>query len=327
MIRAFRRSKKVKAICLGIVLQTIILNMLNRMNGGDDWEKYSDWEKDNNWLYVLPNGDVLKFRVPYGYNIFHVIGNVTEELIMGDITYGQAMGRVLESFITAFSPFGTGEGVSQYMPTLYGFKQSMELMMNETFWGGPIYPEKPYQTKGPDSQLFFEHRVSPQSRAITTWLNNVTGGNEIESGWVDISPATLDHLYEAFTGQTGKFIERSYRTGKQLFKDGKVEKWKDVPILRQIIGEPYPYTTYYKMRDLIDESGRVLYSDEVVEQFEKYYRLTKEDDVIEIKQLEKLKKKFYNNQDALKERRKKSGGSKENGKKKGKTTRYKRLYP
>ena len=294
-MRAFARSKKVKAATLGIVSATVLLNIINRMNGGDDWEKYSDWEKDFHWLYILPNGNVVKFKVPYGYNIFHVMGNVTEEMIAGKTTPGKAMSRLFSSVVHAVSPIGAGEGLSQYVPTAFGLKQAAEIWANENFMGGRIYPDQPhYQPKKPDSQLYFDS-VNPDIKAMTTWLNKVSGGSEKVSGAIDISPETVEHLLTAFTGGAGKFIERSHRTGKQLLA-GETPPLKEIPFVRTVVSEPSKYTALYKMYDMLGESARTIYTEKEIQDFDRHLKMAREDAVITNKKAKKFKKEFNKNQ-------------------------------
>jgi hypothetical protein len=295
LYRAFRKSRKVKAASAGIILATVLLNIFNRMNGGDDWEKYSDYEKDFHWLYILPNGNVVKMKVPYGYNIFHVMGNVTEEAIAGKITFDRAFMRVVESVLHAASPIGYGEGISQYLPTLFGLRPVVEIRSNENFMGGKIRPDQPhFQTKKPDSQLYFDS-VNPDIKAVTTWVNKVTGGSEKVSGKVDVSPETLEHLLDTFTGGTGRFIERSYRTGKQLLQ-GNVPPLKEIPFVRTVVSEPSKYTMLYKMYDMYGESARTIYTKNEIKEFKKYLSSSVKDGAIENKKAKKIMKTFNENQ-------------------------------
>jgi hypothetical protein len=294
-MRAFARSNKVKAVTLGMVLSTVLLNIINRMNGGDDWEKYSDYEKDFHWLYILPNGNVVKMKVPYGYNIFHVMGNVIEEVHAGKTTPSKAMSRLFNSIVHAVSPIGAGEGLSQYVPTAFGLKQVAEIWANENFMGGNIYPDQPhYQPKKPDSQLYFDS-VNPSIKGITTWLNKVSGGSEKVSGKIDVSPETIEHLLTAFTGGAGKFIERSYRTGKQLLA-GETPPLKEIPFVRTAVSEPSKYTMLYKMYDMLGSSARTIYTEKEIEDFNRYLRMSVEDKVITNAKAKNFKNKFIKNQ-------------------------------
>jgi len=295
-MRAFARSKKVKGITLGLVVQSMIMSFINRMNGGDDWERVSDWEKDNNWLYMLPNGDVIKFRVPYGYNVFHVLGNVMEEAVMGKISYGKALSRMLEATMQAFSPFGSGTGVAQFVPTIFGLKWGAEIYTNENFMGRRIYPDQPpYSAKKPDSQLYF-NTVRPNTKATTDWLNKVTGGSEKVSGNIDMSPEALDHLIDAIGGGSLRFIRNSLDTGQKLIKGGEFETYRRIPFVRQVITEPSKWTMKYKAKDMLDESARTVFSKEEKDDFKRYIKMARKDGTLSRKDAKKWVEKFNLNQ-------------------------------
>ena len=133
----------------------------------------------------------------------------------------------------------------------------------------------------------------------------MTGGTKRESGYVDISPNTIEHLLYAFTGGAGKFMERSYRLGKTLIKDNMEPMlWRDTPVARQFISEPSPYTVLFKMKDMYEESGRVYYDEIQTQQFKLYLRLAKENGMLSRKDRDKYSKQFKDNQKKIKRARK-----------------------
>ena len=170
--------------------------------------------------------------------------------------------------------------------------------------GGPIYPDQPHwQDKKPDSQLYFRG-VGENTKAITDWLNRVTGGSIKESGYIDISPEVIDHIIQAFGGGAVKFLERSFYTGKELIEEGKIVSYRETPLLRQIIVEPSIYTSKFKMYDMLDKSGRILYSADKSSEFEKYLKMAFEDGTITQKEVDKFRKRFIKNQRIIREHRK-----------------------
>ena len=92
------------------------------------------------------------------------------------------------------------------------------------------------------------------------FINRATGGNEYESGAVDINPDKLWHIGSYWTGGAGKFIERSYRTGAaasgydpfDLVPENYELQPGDVPIVRIFLGGHNEYqdmAEYYEFRD------------------------------------------------------------------------------
>jgi hypothetical protein len=48
--------------------------------------------------------------------------------------------------------------------------------------------------------------VRETSKEVTEWLNDASGGNDIEAGSIDISPEVIDHSADFFTGGTASFL-------------------------------------------------------------------------------------------------------------------------
>ena len=68
----------------------------------------------------------------------------------------------------------------------------------------------------PDSQTYW-NSASPMSISIAQFLNRALGGNEVKSGMIDVSPDTLDFLFNYFfTGGAGMFVQRTATFGYEL---------------------------------------------------------------------------------------------------------------
>jgi hypothetical protein len=74
--------------------------------------------------------------------------------------------------------------------------------------GRPIQRQKDFfGVDLPEAHRGFGHE-GPVASWVTKELNALTGGDERRSGYVDISPAGLDHVFEYFTGGVGKVIRK-----------------------------------------------------------------------------------------------------------------------
>jgi len=179
------KSKKTRAIVGGIVASSASLALVNYMIAPEEWEKKTKWEKDNYLIFMLPNGDDIRIRVPYGYNMFHVMGQASADVIHEGqkngfkyVDYGEAGGRVLMAANDAFSPFGAGSFFQMVAPTV--LDPVVQIVENKKFHGGPIRPEQPTWSKNkPDYAQYWD--VNPPSwlsRSITELLSKWSGGKE-----------------------------------------------------------------------------------------------------------------------------------------------------
>ena len=230
-----------------------------------------------------------------------------EEMIFGDTTFAEASKRMLKSVNDAFNPIGGSSPFQIMSPTI--FEPYAQIIENKNFFGGPIMPEQPaYQPKEANSQRYFKSVRKP-SKAITTWLNKVTGGTEEISGLIDVSPEVVDHLIDTYTGSTGKFVGNLIDTGTSLAKDGQLPATNNIPVVRQFIKEESEYVSSKVVYYMINESKRTKFSPEQRKRFKRHISYMKEGQYNEekyktksewTKYLNKLKREFSKNQRDIK---------------------------
>ena len=112
--------------------------------------------------------------------------------------------------------------------------------MNENYFGQTIYNENfpGDPTPLPESEL---GRKSGRqaTKAMTKWLNKITGGSEFRSGFIDLNPDKIDFMLEFLTGGAGKFTLRSYGVMEKIFSGNWDEiEARQVPFLRTFYGQP-----------------------------------------------------------------------------------------
>ncbi len=292
-----RGQKRVQGIVAGMIAASFMQSMMNRYIDEDDYEQMSDWNKDNYWLFMIPNGRAVSIKVPYGYNIFHVLGNVAEEMTYGDLTTGEAMKRIFSAANDAFNPLGGGSLGQFISPT--ASDPFVQIAENKNFFGAPIKPEQPqWGPKKPESQLHFKSVRKP-SKAFTDWLNKTTGGTEELSGKIDISPETIDHFVDWAGGGLGRFIANTLTTGESLLKEGDFPEMNNVPMIRQMIKTPHEWTDRGIIEDMIDNSKRKIYSPKQKERFDRILERAKKTGTYKYSEFTKKKAEFNRNQREL----------------------------
>ncbi|HIB7463952.1 TPA: LPD5 domain-containing protein, partial [Escherichia coli] len=194
-------------IALAAVGAGYLLGSLNRSVAGEDddgvnwYDKVPSHVKERN-LVIMKSmfggkaGEYWSIPLPYGYNVFFLLGHTAEGVAAGDLTASRAAGNVVGGVLGAFSPIGseTSETLSGALlknaaPTI--LRPFANLAMNENFMGAQIYQENmPFGTPKPDSQL--GRRSTPEAyKAFASWLNAFSGGSQYRPGAVDITPESL----------------------------------------------------------------------------------------------------------------------------------------
>ena len=301
------QTKRGKKIAGSLIAVGFMQSLLNRIIDEEDWEKFSDYNKDNYYLVLMPNGKALSLKAPYGFNVFKVAGSLIEEMMFGDTTLSEASSRLLKSANDAFNPIGGSTPLQIFSPTI--FEPYAQIYENKNFFGGPIMPEQPpFQPKTSDNKRYFKS-VRKIPKSITKFLNDATGGTDNISGFIDVSPETIDHLIDSYTGSTGKVVSNLIETGTSLAVDGKLPSVNNIPIVRQFIKEESEYTAQKVYYYMMNESKRTKFNKEQRKRFIRNVNYMKKGEYNKdkyktrsewIKYLNKQKKEFRTNQRNLK---------------------------
>ncbi|HBD2957525.1 TPA: hypothetical protein JLG65_004337, partial [Escherichia coli] len=255
-------------IALAAVGAGYLLGSLNRSVAGEDddgvnwYDKVPDHVKERN-LVIMKSmfggkaGEYWSIHLPYGYNVFFLLGHTAEGVAAGDLTASRAAGNVVGGVLGAFSPIGseTSETLSGALlknaaPTI--LRPFANLAMNENFMGSQIYQENmPFGTPKPDSQL--GRRSTPEAyKAFASWLNAFSGGSQYRPGAVDITPESLKYWVDYISGGTGRFISKTTDAAVKSLNGIDIPE-QQVPFLGKISGEVMPYADQQKMYDRMTE--------------------------------------------------------------------------
>lgn len=255
-------------IVLAAVGAGYLLGSLNRSVAGEDddgvnwYDKVPSHVKERN-LVIMKSmfggkaGEYWSIPLPYGYNVFFLLGHTAEGVAAGDLTASRAAGNVVGGILGAFSPIGseTSETLSGALlknaaPTI--LRPFANLAMNENFMGAQIYQENmPFGTPKSDSQL--GRRSTPEAyKAFASWLNAFSGGSQYRPGAVDITPESLKFWIDYISGGTGRFISKTTDAAVKSLNGIDIPE-QQVPFLGKISGEVMPYADQQKMYDRMTE--------------------------------------------------------------------------
>lgn len=243
LLRAMRNPKVLLGLTLGGVGLGFVMDMVNAALSDEDddgelvYDKVPDYRNRRN-LHLPGSADGKQFwAVPlaYGYNIFPYAGQQLGKVIRGVKEPDAALADVGATFLQAYMP------TDSLIPGL--IQPAWEIATNENYFGTSIYPEDFYGNNKylPDASKYFAS-ATDTSVWIAKTLNEVTGGNAVESGWLDFSPEVMDHLAAFVVGSAGAFYGRNYdNLGKLLSGRSDDIATKDIPFLRTVRSEVSPW--------------------------------------------------------------------------------------
>lgn len=245
-----------------------LLASLNRAGAGQDgdgenwYDKVPDYVKEHNIvimksLFGGKAGEYWSIPLPYGYNMFYLLGSTAEGVTRGNMTASKAAGNIVGGMLGAFNPLGsedsktlTGTLFKNAAPTI--LRPVADLWANENFMGTQIYQENfPGGTPKPESTL--GRRSTPEAyKAFAGWLNRTTGGSQYRSGALDINPDKMKYWIDYVSGGMGRFAGKTIDAAAKSYNGIDIPP-QQIPFLGKISGKVMPYADQQAMYDHIDE--------------------------------------------------------------------------
>ncbi|MFY8150623.1 MAG: LPD38 domain-containing protein, partial [Hyphomicrobiales bacterium] len=185
--RVRKRLGYVAAFGAAVTLMNMILDEEDD-DGESFYAKISDFDKQRNLIIMLPgtDGQHLKIPLPYGHNVFYGMGRGAIEGVFGRPAL-EVAGDLGVAAIESFNPVGGASSLLNLIaPTVVD--PIVDLSRNRDFADRPIMPDQPaYDTPLPDAQRYWSS-VSPIWRTVTEALTDLTGGDQVKPGAIDVSP-------------------------------------------------------------------------------------------------------------------------------------------
>jgi hypothetical protein len=259
---------KVRRITYGIVASSYAINELNNKINPEGYNRIQDFEKERNLIVMLPldgnnynlpgvsgdpsTGYYFKVPLPYGFNVFKVAGDAAYDLVNQKKTSGEVMKQMLLAIDASFNPLSSGTPTQFISPTVTDpFISSWE---NKNWFGAPIMPEQPaFAPAVRDSDRYFSG-ARDLSVETAQFLNRLTGGNEVTSGAVDISPETIDHIIDSIGGGLGNFLGQSADGAVNVVK-GDIPTPEEMPFVRKFIDTPFEKGEQSQVFNLLEKSA------------------------------------------------------------------------
>ena len=243
-VNVTRSAWRNKALAPALVTFGAVTAMMGRSLGGEDdetkgdlWDNISD--KESNIVLMDPSGSgkYIKIPLPYGYNVFYSAGVRMADAAFGPTTAGDAVGGMLSDAMNAFNPMG-GSGIKQgigsafaaFVPTM--LRPAAELGNNQNWLGRPIFPKSFGKQQTPDAYSYFSGTPTPYID-VAEFLNTTTGGDEFESGVIDMSPNTMQYLVGYYLSGAGRNMDRL----ANLAMSNEPAQIADLPFLRSFAGD------------------------------------------------------------------------------------------
>jgi len=306
--RALKKSKWARRYVYGMMGISLALNIINRLIDKENYEKLQEYHRDSHWIFMLGNGKHFMIKLPYGYNASAVMGNVAADVVLGNETVGGGLSRLFGAVVDGFNPLGSyGDFAQLISPTITD--PIVQIAENKNFFGGNIAPEQKYPPYVAENTMYYRSispMALWAARELNTlsggeWKTPFTDKEQAEydkllekqdlgkvltsderkrlkeldkqyknvtSGWLDFSPEYIDHVVDFLGGGTLKFVKNTITTGVKTIQGEKIP-YRNLPILRKMIGESSNYSIRQMAYTMYDECRRTKYSKKEIDKFHK----------------------------------------------------------
>ena len=252
-----RGMTRVQKIMSSIALFGFAQGIINSLLAGDDEDGINRYRqvdlktRERQAHIYLPGFDVfIKIPLPYGYNIPYAIGDSLAALMMGHTTGPKAASHLFSTTVDSFLPFSWGgsdnlliSSTKTISPTL--FDPLIDLAVNESYFGQPIYKEAPYGSADPPSERYWSSTAAP-FKSVSRFINAITGGSQVKAGWASIPPDIFEHIWETTVGSAGRFVTKTTNLawsigpmpGRITHPESRDIIWSKVPFARRFFHDP-----------------------------------------------------------------------------------------
>jgi hypothetical protein len=264
----------------------------------------SEFEKQNNFIFKNPFGKGF-FKIPagHGMNLPFYLGSKVYEVGFGKSSVTDAAMNVAAVGFNSFSPISGSDFWQTVVPTEPG-RYLVQFLENKNAFGSPIYKDQKFGAVQPDSHTEFKN-TSPMMAGLAHGLNRITGGTGVKSGLVDISPNTMQWLFDTGMGGVGRVTNKTVDLATSGIEHAVAPPGditvtpvdvKNVPFLEKFFTEGREADYKGKVFDILQRSGNNEISGEETNQFYEAMFNAMGRGQINYKQFKTYQKQFLDNQ-------------------------------
>ena len=256
------RKAALGLVALGSTLAAI--NILMSDDDDDDERKYADLPehaKNRSLLFMYNSDEGFALPAPYGYNFFTNIGRLATETAFGINTIEESAVHLWSNVLLNFFPVAPSAG-DNWEDKARGFypdllELHLDMMANKNFFGSDIYIEQ--------NPLFIERSKAYNSRRSTDkmfsvpaqFLNDATGGDRYEDGWMSMNPDKMQYVYEYFLGGLGRFGSQTVDIVSRMVADEDFRK-QDLPVVGGFFESPSEYEDRFEFYANWEETRKIV---------------------------------------------------------------------
>ena len=269
LLRSLARSKKVRNIMGGVIAVGFTQDIINSMMSDEDedgvkqYDKIPDYILEHNMVFMLPEvvdpfgRGYVSIPMPYGMNAFHNVGRNFAKMAQGRSDPSEIGASIGRTTLEIFNPLGGTESFLNFAaPTV--FDPFISLYGTNTDFSGRDIVKKAFPNQVASQSSLYWNNTSPSAIAATKFINELTGGTETLSGWIDWSPNSLEFWFDYITGGAGRFTQRTLEAPARIAAAESAEDIAtEIPFMRRVlrsVSSRDDVSQYIEVRDQVNRA-------------------------------------------------------------------------
>ena len=229
------------------VMQAVLHALLD---DDDDYMDMPEYTKRNNLLLGY-DGIYLKWAMPQEARMFYAFGDMAVNHIMGRTPNKILAGEMLSAMADVM-PLSATDGVTGLLPS--AAQPFIELYTNKDFTGARIYNDMRFLSEDERSRTPNHPNALPNTGKIfvnvSKVLNEISGGNDWDAGFINIHPEAIQHVVEGAGGGLLRTLNKVYET-----VGGAIDAAAGVPITGEELSvRRFPFLN--RLLEVNDERSR-----------------------------------------------------------------------
>ena len=252
----FMRAQFANHFVMGITI--VMLNKwLVSVLGDDDtaenpYANLPEWTRRNNLCFFVGGNDWVTIPLPIELRAFYGLGDIAAGYFVDPQL--KSLKNPAEDFVAQLSQIlpvdFMGEGgdvLSAFVPD--AVKPLTQIKNNKDWTGKPIQKKETEWNKYDPEWTKAFRSTDKNVVGAARWLSNVTGGDNVKPGKIDISPAYALHILKGYTGGLGQTVTEAGGIIRDVAKwDFEDFNMRNVPLAKAVYNQSDDRTAYYRTR-------------------------------------------------------------------------------
>lgn len=217
-------------------LVPLINELLINLFGDDDKEMYQNitpWVRRNNIVVYNPftKDKFITWMLPHEIRPFYGIGEMCYDAANGGLRRKNLLGEAAKQ-MTTMLPIDPFSGMDWWIPD-FAKPIIQSYVINQNFMGTPIYRDTEWNKFDPEWTKAYK-RTPDAIVEAAKWASEVSGGDEVVPGKININPARIDNLLR---GYMGGFLTTYTDLTNIAFSllTGKEVSANDIPVVNKMV--------------------------------------------------------------------------------------------